>query len=125
MEKYSEVMRQTIELSDTCLEGMEHIFFQLRDGYMEGTIAILGDVIQAIFQLDQSVQLFGEVLPPKEVKPLSQSSQLIYNDLNHIVEAYEQGVSGQALDVLEFRLLPNYKKWKNSLEKCLHSYVVN
>ncbi|WP_134703682.1 hypothetical protein [Ammoniphilus sp. YIM 78166] len=125
MEKYALVMRQTIDLADTCLEGMEHIHYRLRGGYFNETYVILGDVVEALHYMDKSFSLFGEELPSKAADPLKRFSKQVFKDLHHVIEAYEKGIAEDALDTIEFKLLPHYRKWKIELDKCFHSYVLN
>jgi hypothetical protein len=51
MEKYLDVVKRTIELSDTCLDGLEHIKGRLNEGRFEETFQMMSDVVSAFSQL--------------------------------------------------------------------------
>ena len=50
--KILDIMKRTIELSETCLEGLEHIKEKLNEGQFEETIPLMNDSVVAFSQME-------------------------------------------------------------------------
>ncbi|MBP1931459.1 hypothetical protein [Ammoniphilus resinae] len=122
MEKYIDVMKRTIELSVTCLEGLEHIKVKLNEGRFEETIQLMNDVVTAFSKMESSIQPIFHTLPSNEIQPLTHS---LINAFENAVTAYEQGQAGKVKEIFQFTLLPAYKKWKVEVEKVFHPYLIS
>ncbi|EWG11497.1 hypothetical protein [Cytobacillus firmus] len=60
MEKYIEVMKQCLEISETILEGLHHIQKLLSEGKFEQTIYLYEDVLLAYSTIENSVEPLKE-----------------------------------------------------------------
>ena len=49
MEKYLDIMKRTIELTETCYEGLEHIKEKLNEGQFVETIPLMNDSVVCFF----------------------------------------------------------------------------
>ncbi len=121
MEKYMEVMRLTIELSDSCLAGIRHLQNQLNMGYMEESIILLQDVVGAFYQMEKAIQPIIDILVLTE---LEDKTNLVRDSLEHVVTFYEKEEDGQAYSMIEMKFLPYYLDWKEDIERSFTSYVV-
>lgn len=120
MEKHLDVMRRTVELAATCLEGIEHIRIRVNKGYIEDTIQLLQDFVHAVYQMEKSIQpIVNEILPNQ----LEEYTILLRDAIDFVVSAYEKGEGGKALEIIQFNLLPSYKKWQSELERCLNPFI--
>jgi len=122
MEKYLEIIRRTIELSETCLEGLEHIKGKLKEGQFTETIPLMNDSVIAFSQMEKSLQLIFSTLDSNYLESLTHSLQTAFD---HTVTVYELGQLGKALEIFQFTLLPSFKKWKNEIEVVFHPYLVS
>lgn len=124
MEKYLDGMRRTIDLSDTCLEGLEHIRKQLNEGYIEDTIPLMVDVITAFSQIEDFIQpiLVKSSLSSNHIESLTSS---LRNALDHAVTAYNQELNGKVVEIFQFTLLPAFRKWKSEVERVFQPYLLS
>ncbi|BAU26562.1 hypothetical protein DFP93_10856 [Aneurinibacillus soli] len=122
MEKYMDVMKQTVELSETMSEALEHIKIRVNEGNIESTIQLVDDTMIAFSTIVKSMQRFLYKLPPNQIE---EHTDMLVKGFQVLTTAYEQGQSGKILEVLQFTILPAYKKWSSELEKHLQSYIVS
>ncbi|MGO0063599.1 hypothetical protein ACTID9_27005 [Brevibacillus fluminis] len=121
MEKYIDVIKQTLELSETGLEGLQHMQAQIEEGFFEQSLTLFTDVLAAHFEIEKSVALFSENLPENK---LSVISQQLNEAAVELAETYEKGERSALGDVLGIKVIPQYTEWKEELYRCLHPYVV-
>jgi len=122
MEKYLDIIKRTIQLSETCLEGLEYTKEKLNEGQFEQTIPLMNDSVIAFLQMEKSLQPIFPTFNSNHNESLTHSLQ---DAFDHAVTAYELGQRGKVLEVFQFTLLPNYKKWKDEIEKAFHTFVVS
>jgi hypothetical protein len=122
MEKYVNVMKRTLELSESCQEALEHIKARLNEGNFEETMRLMDDLVNGFYQIEKSVQAFSSSLPSNQME---NTTNQVRKAMEHVVSAYEQGERGKVLEIIQFNLLPNYKKWKTELETTLHPFVLS
>jgi hypothetical protein len=58
MEKYLDVMKRTVELSDSCLGVLEHIKVRLNEGAFEDTVQLMDDFVNGCYQIEKSMHGF-------------------------------------------------------------------
>jgi hypothetical protein len=122
MENYMEVMKRTVELSDSCLGALEHIKVRLNEGAFEDTVRLMDDFVNGFYQIEKSMQGFISELSSNQ---LEETTNQLRSAMEHVVSAYEQGNSGKALEIILLNMLPSCKKWKVEIEKSLHPYVLS
>lgn len=121
LSNYTVILKHIMDLSDTCLEGIEHVYMQLKRGEMESTIPLLDDIVTAIFEIEQSIQPFSHLLPEE----LKSATKPLSNNLNLFVSAYEQKNINKAKEILEQELLDNLKNWHVELNACFSPFVTS
>jgi len=114
VEKYLEVLKRTTELSDTCLEGLEHIKGKLNDGHFEETIQLMNDMVIAFSQIESSIQLIIPQLSSNNMESLTNSLRSAFE---HTVFAYEQGQREKVIEIFQFTLQPAFKRWSDEWVK--------
>ncbi|MBO8138812.1 MAG: hypothetical protein H0Z40_11955 [Desulfotomaculum sp.] len=120
MNQYIEVMKRATELAETCLEGLEHVKKKLNEGHFESTMLLFHDSLDAFFRMQASVQpILGE-LPPNELESRADS---LRDAFELAVSAYEQGDRAKVQEIMQFTLVPTYKKWQAELNRCLRPYL--
>jgi hypothetical protein len=121
MEKHIDVMKRILELTETMEEGLTHIRNQVNEGYFEASVPLVQDVIAAFASIEKSILDINN-LPQAEFDEVFQN---LRQGFNVLTEAYEQGSGGKSLEVLQFNVLPIFKKWKAALEKSFEPYIVS
>jgi hypothetical protein len=121
MEKYIDVMKRTIELSESCKETLEHIKLRLNEGAFEDTFRSMDDFVNGFYQIEISMSDYLHKLSPNGIE---ERTIHLRNAMEHVVSAYEQGESGKALEIIQFNLLPNCISWKAEIERVLNPYVL-
>jgi hypothetical protein len=122
MEKYIDVMKRTIELSESCVESLENMKLRINEGAFEETIQSMDDLVNAVYQIELSIQGFVDKLP---LNGIEERTTQLRKAMEHVVSAYEQGEAGQALESIQFNLLPCCKGWKTEIEKALQPHVLS
>ncbi len=122
MNKYINVMRQAKGLSDTCLESLKHIKSKFNQGEFESTMMMFHDSANAFYQMQKSIQTVLKELPDNELELLSDS---LRDTIELVVSTYEQEDRGKVLEILQFTLLPQYKKWQDELNRCFQPYLLS
>jgi len=122
LDKYLDVIRKTLQLSETILEGLAYIQANLDLGEFEKTKTMFTDVIEGIYQIQQSISAFLSELPANEIAALNGR---LKNSLDGVVTAYEQKEAAQLKEKMEEELLPVFQKWQEELSRCLRPYLLN
>jgi hypothetical protein len=120
MEKYMDIMKKTLELSESCLEALQHIIVRLNEGAFEDTIGLMDDFINGFYQMDTSIQGFIAELPSNQME---KTTNQLRSDIKQTVTSYEQGESNKIIECVQSSLLPSYKAWKAELEQALPNVV--
>lgn len=122
MEKHIDVMKQSVELSETILEGLQHIQKLLGEGKFEETMSMFEDIVSAFSTMQQSLTLVTEKL---ENHQIDSTSNKVQDGLELVVSAYEAKSHGKVQEIIQFTLSPQVKKWKEELEKAFQPYIVS
>ncbi|WP_077214806.1 hypothetical protein [Bacillus dakarensis] len=122
MEKHIEVMKQSLELSETILEGLQHIQKLLSEGKSEQTIFLFEDTLLAYETISKAInlavtELNNESISAKQAE-FSQAADLV-------VTAYEEKNYAKVQEILQFTLVPQFKKLKEELEQAFNPFVVS
>lgn len=122
MKKYLDVIRRTLELADTCLQGLEHAKTCINEGRFEDGIIMLHDAVFGYYQMEKALVPVLANLPGTKMCPLSEA---LNNALNTVVSVQERGERAKALELMQFSVVPAYKKWHAELNRCLRPYVAS
>lgn len=122
MEKYFDIMKRTLDLAETGLEGLQFVKTKMEDGYYENTVVVLKDTVEAFAQMEQSLSLFIDDLPANKIQSNTNKLRTL---LEKVVLAYEQENYPEALQLMDTKLIKEYKKWQKELTKHLQPYVLN
>lgn len=122
IEKYREVIERILELLDTMEEGLDFIQNQLSELKYEEALVVLNDVIDAVFSIDSSIQPMEKMLPQNDINELS---LLFRESLNKAVERYNQNNEVNIDGLLQKEIIPQFKRWREEVEKVLRHYIVS
>lgn len=122
MEKQLDIMRQTSELLITGYEGLTHIQQLLKEGKFKDTIPLFSDVVHAFSVIENSV----DNLPVEMLSDDSKSLTTKVRDaLDLVVGSYELEQSGKVQEMLQFTLIPRYRRWMEELDRIFNPYLVS
>ncbi len=122
MDRYIDIMKRTTELAETCLESLEHIKARLNEGEFESTMMMFHDFAHAFYQVQESIQPVLKELSDNEMKLLSDS---LHKTIELIVSNYEEGNRGKVAEVLQFVMIPRYKRWQAEINNCFRPYLLS
>lgn len=117
-----QVFRQIIDLAETCNEGLEYIKNMLEEGCFEETVPLLIDFVNAFHSIEKALQLVESLLLTER---LGTHTEILGQNLDLIVTAYEQRDLNKAYQVMDQKLLPSYKEWHAELDRVLLPVVVS
>lgn len=122
MEKHIEVMKKSLDLSETILEGLQHTKKLLSEGKHEQSVFIFEDILQAFATIGRTIapvlkELNNESISLKQAE-FSQAADLV-------VTGYEEKNYTKVQEILQFTLIPRFKKLKEELEQTFNPYLVS
>lgn len=115
-----EIMKAALELAQSCLDGLDKIKAKLNEGQLEDTMAYFNHIANSFYNILEAIQPVLEELPPNNLESLSRS---LHQALGTAVPAYEEKDLARVLEIMQFSLLPAYKKWYKELDRCFRPIV--
>lgn len=117
-----QIASDIINLSDTIMEGLEHIKQRVLDGYLEDTYYLLEDIINAVASIHKATEQMLPVLGENRIEEYTQH-------INHLIDEMTNNYKEQRIEKAktdyQLVLIPAFKKWKNELERCLSDYIAS
>lgn len=120
MEKQIGIMKQSLELSETILEGLQHIQKLLGEGKFEQTIYLYEDVLLAFSAIEKSVEPLKDELNSETFNSATTNLKYI---MELVVDHYEEKNYAKVQEVMQFTLVPQFKKVKQELELAFKPYL--
>lgn len=121
MSDQQEVARDIMKLSETILEGMEHIDSRMKEGNVLDTSYLFQDIVSALTSIFNSLQPILPQLSENRVVVLSDQLIAAMADMTSGYEQKEEEKAAQALQ----GLLPVFHTWQNELDRCLRVYTAS
>ena len=118
--EYYDIMKRTVELAETGLEGLEQIKIDLKEGKYEQTVTLLQDTLNAFCSIEKAIQPMMPNLLPNELAQLSDQLTKAYQLMT---SAYEQRAYNELEEIMQYNLLPSYKKWHAEIDRSLLPYI--
>lgn len=122
MDKYIEVIKKSIQLSDTILEGLEHITKLLNDGKHEQSVFLFEDVMEAYTSIRTATEPIVKKLKSETVR---EKQVDIENVIVQVVSEYEKNNYLKVQEIFQHELVPKYKTFKEELEKLFEPYLIS
>lgn len=117
-----EVMRRTLELTETCVEGLRYINDQLCLGVMEKTVYLLEDTVHGYCQIVEALTLLNPFLPDQHIHIIKNQIELLFNQL---ISSYEQRDINSASYQLNQFVLPSFLRWRDELAASFQAYILS
>jgi hypothetical protein len=122
MEKYIDTMRQVSDLSQTALEGLEYVKQMLNEGKIETALSVSQDFTLAFYQMEKSCDLMKA---ENHAEDLRNQTIALRESINLLVSSFEVANYSKVKEVIQFNLLPSYRKWQNLLQESFRHYIVS
>ncbi|OLO38106.1 hypothetical protein BTR23_11970 [Alkalihalophilus pseudofirmus] len=122
MEKYIDVMKKSLELSETILEGLEHVQKLLSEGNYEQSILLMEEVLVAYTTIERSIKPVNQEFDNETIGHLQNG---LKKTIELVVNAYESKSYVKVNEIIQFSLLPQLNKFKHELEQNFHTYIVS
>lgn len=122
MEQQLEVMRRILELSETCIEGLEHIRTRLYEGYMQEILYLVEDVLYAFCQIDFTLKVL-KLLP--EIEEITDVTVEVENALSDLLYEYEQQDINAVIVRLNHELLPTFRLWNQKMYLFFNPHILS
>lgn len=116
MDSAVNVYQKVINLSDTTMEGLEHIYSRTMGGRFEETIILYTDVASSFYEMQMALAVS---LPGYEESDLRRMSDAVVEGMKLVLSAYESKRDLRPMEVLQFAMLPAYRRWYNELQEKL------
>jgi len=122
MDNGCEVIRQSLDLSNTIGEGIQYVKLRFEAGHFEETLTLFQNVIEALLSIQKAVQPLVSNLSSNQLEYCSDN---INSALQGIITAFEEGNRSMISGLIEQSLLPAYYKWQEELERCFVPHIAS
>jgi hypothetical protein len=118
MDKKVDIYKTMLALSETTLEGIEHIHIRAKEGRFEETADIFTDVADSFHEMRKALLWY---YPEFEESALDLITQEVVGGMQLLLAAYEGDKDVRPLVVLQFSLVPGFQRWHMALQLELNS----
>ncbi len=112
MEKYVEVIRRSVELVDTCIEGLQHIRAGLREGVFEETMYLFEDIVYGYCKIAEFLPVLDSFLADDRLKTITLE---VEEAMHHMLTAYEYCDINKASNILDHQVIPAFQLWSGEM----------
>ncbi len=116
MEQKTDIYRTMLNLAATTQDGLTHIYQRTMDGYFEDTAELFTDVADSIHEMHRALMAY---LPDYSGSELEKNTDKIIEGMHLMLAAYEGDQDIRPMVVLQFSLVPGFKKWHEALQEDL------
>ena len=120
LEIQMDIVRRVLSVSETGLEGLEHIHERAREGDLSATNSLFQDVVYGVYEIQKSLNVLD---PDAKSDDLGELTESLMEALNLMVSAYENEEAFGTLGFMQFTLIPRYRKWKDELDRTLRPTI--
>ena len=115
-----DVVRQTLELSETVRAGLDYVQNRLEEGSFDEGFEMISNVLQGMSSIWRAMPVIINSLPGQNIE--NHLDRLRYA-LAYMEASYVQQLPDQAWAVLETALMPAYQDWQEEMYKSLKTYT--
>ncbi|WP_416147303.1 hypothetical protein ACM26V_13855 [Salipaludibacillus sp. HK11] len=116
-------MKQSLQLSETVLEGLTHVQKQLNETKYADAMQLMDDVIGGFASIENSASpVFADL---KDTELVEAHIGKVRDSLERVVTSLEDHSYGIVQEILQFTLIPNVKKMKVEMEALFEPYLVS
>jgi len=122
MENKTDVLMKILQLSESTLEGLEHVHRRAMEGHFEKTAGLFTDIVESFHRMETALQPY---LPECKGTELEQKTADVVQGLKLMLAAYEGDRDVRPVEILQFSLLPRYRAWQEALRSALGPYTAS
>ncbi|AOM81913.1 hypothetical protein [Salisediminibacterium beveridgei] len=122
MEKYIEVMKQSLNVLETMIEGLEHIPQQIQENKTPDAIQLMDDMMVGFMSVEKSLTPVLEEAEGADIA--TQQLQKVNETFERVVTAMENDAFDTVAAILEQALTPQVKKLHATLTELFAPYVL-
>ncbi len=111
------IFRTILALADTTLEGVEHIHRRTMEGRFEETAALFTDVADSFHEIKRALHVY---YPDYTDSALNLIDRKVVKGMQLLLSAYEGDADVRPLVVLQFSLVPGFRRWLEALQEELN-----
>lgn len=112
MEEYVEVMRRSVELAETCMEGLYHIRARIQEGMFEETMYLFEDIVYGYCQIAEFLPALDSFLTDDRLGVITCE---IEEALHSMLTAYEYCDINKAAYIVNNQLISGFQLWSREL----------
>lgn len=116
MSKKVDIFKTILALAETTVEGVEHIYERTMEGQFEETAEIFTDVADAFHEMRMALLAY---LPTYRGSDLEKITGEVTEGMKLMLAAFEGEHDVRPMVVLQFSLVPGFKKWHIALQEVL------
>ncbi|ADC49184.1 hypothetical protein BpOF4_05610 [Alkalihalophilus pseudofirmus OF4] len=122
MEKYRDVMEQSLDLVKTMVEGTHHLQLLLNEGRFEQGIILFEDIMKAYAAIERSI---APVVEEVEGEEICVQLGKVRESLELVLTHFEKKEFGRVKEVVQFNLLLQLKKVEADSSTAFSKYLVS
>ena len=108
------VYQHILELAETTLEGLEHIQARAMEGRFEDTADLYTDVADSMCHMQAAL---AAVVHDYEDSEISKATAPVVESMQLVLAAYEGEKDVRPMEVMQFAMLPAYRRWYARLQQ--------
>lgn len=120
MEQQIEMMRRILELSGTCIEGLDYLHTRLHKGYLEDSYYLIEDIVHGFCQIRLSMKVLN--METEEITDTTQRAEGVLSDFIYACE--HQGINEVILR-LSHELSPAFSMWNQELNLNFNHHILS
>jgi hypothetical protein len=117
-----EIYFSMLALAETAYEGLEHIHLRTMQGHFEDTAELFTDVADSFHELHRALSGF---LPDYGESELEKQTAAVTESMKLMLAGYEDDKEIRPMVVLQFSLLPGFRRWFGGLQEALGSFCAS
>ncbi len=121
VEKYIEVITRALALSDTILEGIEHIQRTLEEIRYEDATVLIHDVMEGLKAIEEALQPLVNELVDNNLEYLISN---LKDEIEEIIDLFNNDRMEAAAERTSKKLIPAFTIWKQELHRVIGPFVL-
>jgi hypothetical protein len=117
MDKKINIYKTMLELADTTLEGVEHIHSRTMEKRFDETAELFTDVADSFHEMKKALHCYHPGYGESSLELLSKD---VISGMQLLLSAYEGDADVRPMVVLQFSLVPGFRRWHEALQEELN-----
>ncbi|SES30130.1 hypothetical protein SAMN05518684_11522 [Salipaludibacillus aurantiacus] len=123
MERHLEIMKQSLQLSETVVNGLIHTKTLLSEGKRPEAMQMLDDILVSYESVERSVTPVLAEMDMAEAEEVQGYFTNVQKGVNAVVTGLEAEKYEKVEEVLDSTLIPQFRKLNDDLKKAFQPYL--